>query len=60
MKIITLRSTIAMPLLVLTSFYGMNVDPPYQRNSHALLALGLIMAASKVAVFIAIRRKHCV
>ncbi|HUZ46000.1 MAG TPA: magnesium transporter CorA family protein [Terriglobia bacterium] len=58
MKILTLWGTIAMPLLVLTSFYGMNVELPFQRNPHALAALGGIMAASTVAIFIYIRRKH--
>ncbi len=58
MKILTLWGTIAMPLLVLTSFYGMNVELPFQKNPHALLALSSIMAASTVAIFIYIRRKH--
>ncbi len=58
MKILTLWGAIAMPLLVLTSFYGMNVELPFQRNPHALLVLGLVMVASSIAIIIYIRRKY--
>ena len=57
-KVLTLWGTIAMPLIVLTSFYGMNVELPFQRSPHALMALVLIMAVSTVAIFIYIRRKY--
>lgn len=58
MKILTLWGTIAMPLLVLTNFYGMNVRLPLEQNPYALAPIGLIMVASTILVFIYIRRKH--
>ncbi|HXH49732.1 MAG TPA: magnesium transporter CorA family protein [Terriglobia bacterium] len=58
MKILTLWGTIAMPLLVLTSFYGMNIRLPLEQNPYALVPIGLIMVASTIIVFIYIRRKH--
>jgi len=58
MKILTLWGTIAMPLLVLTSFYGMNIRLPLEKNPYALIPIGLLMVASTVLVFIYLRRKH--
>ena len=58
MKILTLWGTIAMPLLVLTSFYGMNIKLPLEKDPYALIPIGLIMVASTVTVFIYLRRKH--
>ena len=58
MKILTIWGTIALPLLILTSFYGMNVDLPLQKHPHVLAVLGLLMAASVLAVYYYFRRKH--
>jgi magnesium transporter len=58
MKILTLWGTIAMPLLVLTSFYGMNIRLPLEKEPYALIPIGLIMVASTIVVIIYIRRKH--
>ncbi|MEJ2008632.1 MAG: magnesium transporter CorA family protein [Acidobacteriota bacterium] len=58
MKILTLWGTIAMPLLVLTSFYGMNIRLPLEKDPYALIPIGLVMVASTIIVFIYIRRKH--
>jgi magnesium transporter len=58
MKILTLWGTIAMPLLVLTSFYGMNISLPLEKDPYALIPVGLLMVASTIIVVIYIRRKH--
>jgi len=58
MKILTLWGTIAMPLLVLTSFYGMNIRLPLEKDPYALIPIGLVMVASAIIVFIYIRRRH--
>lgn len=58
MKILTLWGTIAMPLLVLTSFYGMNIRLPLEKDPYALIPVGLIMVASTITVFLYMRRKH--
>jgi magnesium transporter len=58
MKMLTLWGTIAMPLLVLTSFYGMNIRLPLEKDPYALIPIGLVMVASTIIVFIYIRRKH--
>lgn len=58
MKILTLWGTIAMPLLVLTSFYGMNIRLPLEKDPYALIPIGLIMVASTIIVYIYIRRRR--
>lgn len=58
MKILTIWGTIALPLLILTSFYGMNVDLPLQKHPHVITILGLLMAASVLVVYYYFRRKH--
>jgi len=35
-KVLTIYSTVALPLLVVTSFYGMNVALPFQQVAHAV------------------------
>jgi len=58
MKILTIWGTIALPLLILTSFYGMNVDLPLQKHPHVIAILGLLMAALVLVVYYYFRRKH--
>jgi magnesium transporter len=58
MKILTIWGTIALPLLILTSFYGMNVDLPLQKHPHVIAILGLLMVASVLVVYYYFRRKH--
>jgi magnesium transporter len=58
MKILTLWGTIALPLLIVTSFYGMNVKLPLQNNPHALMILGLLMGASGATILYFFWRKH--
>ncbi len=58
MNILALWGTIAMPLLVVTSFYGMNISLPLEKDPYALVPIGLRMVASTMVVFIYIRRKH--
>jgi magnesium transporter len=58
MKILTIWGTIALPLLILTSFYGMNVDLPLQKHPHVLGIIGLAMLAPVVAIYYYFRRKR--
>jgi magnesium transporter len=58
MKILTIWGTIALPLLILTSFYGMNVDLPLQKHPHVIAILGLLMAASVLVIYYYFQRKH--
>jgi magnesium transporter len=58
MKVLTLWGTIALPMLILTSFYGMNVKLPGQDHPLVLLFLLLAMGASTAGVIYYFWRKH--
>ncbi|MBI3696288.1 MAG: magnesium/cobalt transporter CorA [Acidobacteria bacterium] len=58
MKILTIYGTIAIPMLVITSVYGMNVKIPGEQGAYAFwLVLGL-MGISTLAVLWYFRRKQ--
>ena len=50
--------TIALPLLILTSFYGMNVHLPLQESPYVLALLALLMVVSALLIYLYFRRKH--
>jgi magnesium transporter len=58
MKILTIWGTIAMPLLILTSFYGMNVRLPWQDHPYIMEILVAAMVVSGLIIFSYFRRKH--
>jgi magnesium transporter len=58
MKILTIWGTIALPLLILTSFYGMNVDLPFQKHPDVLAIIALAMGVSVLVIYRYFRRKH--
>ena len=57
MKVLTIWGTIALPLVIITSFFGMNLPLPFQRTPHALWYALALMLISTVAVLIFFRRK---
>jgi magnesium transporter len=58
MKVLTLLGTIALPLLIITGFYGMNVTLPLQEHPHVLAVLGLLMGGSVAAIVYFFWRQH--
>jgi magnesium transporter len=58
MKILTIWGTVALPLLVLTSFYGMNVKLPGQEFPYIMEILVAAMVISGLAIYYYFRRKH--
>jgi magnesium transporter len=58
MKVLTLWGTVAMPMLILTSFYGMNVKLPLQDYPLMLPLLLFAMGASTAGVIYYFWRKH--
>lgn len=58
MKILTIWGTIALPFLVVTGFYGMNVDLPFQKTPRVLWVLGTVMGAWALGIVLYFRRKH--
>jgi len=58
MKILTIWGTIALPFLIITGVYGMNVDLPFQQSPYVLLFIGLLIGVSALVIFLFFRRKH--
>ena len=49
-KVLTIYGTVALPLIVLTGFYGMNIDLPFQHSPHAFLIVSSAMILSTVGI----------
>ena len=58
MKILTIWGTIALPFLVFTGFYGMNIPLPLQESRYMPLVLSLIMLICGLGIYSYFRRKH--
>jgi len=58
MKVLTVYGTIAIPLVVITGFYGMNVPLPWQQSRHVLWILLALMALVSGGLLWYFRRKH--
>ncbi len=57
MKILTIYGTVAIPLVVITGFYGMNIPIPGEKSPRAIWVVTAMMAATTVAVLWYFRRK---
>jgi len=57
MKILTVYGTVAVPLVVITGFYGMNIKLPAAQSPYALWVVTGLMAASTGLVLWYFRRK---
>jgi magnesium transporter len=60
MKLLTVMSTIFLPLTVLTGMWGMNIPLPHFPGGESVqfLWIGVIMAAISLAMLAVFRRKH--
>jgi magnesium transporter len=58
MKILTIYGTVALPFLVFTGFYGMNIPLPMQESRLMPLLLALIMVICALGIYAFFRRKH--
>jgi magnesium transporter len=58
MKILTIWGTIALPLVIITGFFGMNLKLPWEGSYHGTLLALTLMAASTIAVLIYFKMKH--
>ena len=57
MKVLTVWGTVALPLVIITGFFGMNLHLPWSQSQHgAWYATGL-MIASTVGILVYFRRK---
>jgi magnesium transporter len=56
-KVLTIYGTLALPLIVITGFYGMNLDLPFQHTPHGLMLVAGLMITSTVGIMWYFRRK---
>lgn len=56
-KVLTIWGTVALPLIVVTGFYGMNLHLPLQDTTHGTLLVAGLMTASTVGIVLYFRRK---
>jgi len=57
MKVLTIWGTIALPMVIITGFFGMNLHLPWQDNPHGTLYSIGLMAATTVATLLYFKRK---
>lgn len=58
MKILTIWGTVALPLVIITGFFGMNLPLPLEHSAHGTLFASGLMVLSSVIVLLYFRRKH--
>ena len=58
MKILTIWGTVALPLVIITGFFGMNLPLPWMHRAHGTLFAIALMIASTALVLMYFKRKH--
>ncbi len=58
MKVLTIYGTVALPLVILTGFFGMNLQLPWMQNSHGVWYVIALMLFSILVILYYFRRKH--
>ncbi|MFL6300458.1 MAG: magnesium/cobalt transporter CorA [Terriglobales bacterium] len=57
MKVLTVWGTVALPLVIITGFFGMNLHLPWMQDPHGAWYATALMIASTVGILIYFRRK---
>ena len=57
MKVLTIWGTVALPLLIITGFFGMNLKLPWIEHPHGTAFAGLLMIASTLSVLLYFKSK---
>jgi magnesium transporter len=58
MKVLTIWGTVALPLVIITGFFGMNLHLPWTNNPHGTEYAVLLMAVSTVAILAYFKMKR--
>jgi magnesium transporter len=56
-KVLTIWGTVALPLIVITGFYGMNLDLPFQHRPHGMAVVAALMIGSTAGIMFYFKRK---
>jgi magnesium transporter len=57
MKVLTVWGTVALPLVIITGFFGMNLHLPWTNSPHGAIYATLLMALSTIAILLYFRNK---
>lgn len=57
MKVLTIWGTIALPLIIITGFFGMNLKLPWIDHPHGTAFAGMLMIASTLSVLVYFKSK---
>ncbi len=58
MKVLTIYGTIALPLVIITGFFGMNLKVPWLEDPHGVEYAIAVMLASTAGILVYFRAKH--
>ncbi len=57
MKVLTIWGTVALPLVIITGFFGMNLKVPWLESPHGVIYAGLVMIASTLSALMYFKAK---
>jgi magnesium transporter len=55
---LTIWGTVALPMVIITSFFGMNLPLPWQHNPHGTMYSVGLMALTTVATLVYFKKKR--
>ena len=58
MKVLTIWGTVALPLVIITGFFGMNLKLPWENSVHGTVFAVVLMAVSTIAVLVYFKTKR--
>jgi magnesium transporter len=58
MKVLTIWGTVALPLVIITGFFGMNLRLPWENSIHGTVFAVVLMAVSTIAVLVYFKTKR--
>jgi len=58
MKVLTIWGTVALPLVIITGFFGMNLKLPWAENVHGAAFAVALMAISTIAILAYFKKKR--
>jgi len=58
MKVLTIYGTIALPLVIITGFFGMNLHLPWMQSSYGVWYAAGLMVMSTLGILYYFKRKH--
>jgi magnesium transporter len=58
MKLLTIWGTVALPLVIITGFFGMNLPLPWAHSTHGTLFAAVLMAVSTASILVYFKMKR--